>query len=367
KTVLLKSVLSGYEQTVNIDLLLGKAFHRYSAYPGLFVEEMRGELAKSISKPLIVAIDEIQKLPLLLDEVHLLIEENKGRIVFLLTGSSARKLKRGGGNLLAGRAITCYLHPLSFVECEIDLARALTFGTLPGIYLETELEIPTLDSYVVTYLREEIQQESLVRGIDRFTRFLDYAAQVNGEPVNFSKLGQQCGVSGKTAAEYYSILTDTMLAKQLSGWAHSVKKQLLQAPKFYFFDCGVLNALNGELKSDLKPSSFRYRRLFENYIVQELHRINDYFELGLRFHYWRDKDGHEVDVIVSRNVKKPLAAIEIKSHTAPRPEDCPGFSWFSDDYPDVPKWCICQTERSYDISGIKFVPWQDGLLLCKTI
>jgi predicted AAA+ superfamily ATPase len=167
--------------------------------------------------------------------VHLLIESYKGAIVFLLTGSSARKLKRGGANLLAGRAITQYLHPLSASELAIDLSRALTIGTLPGIYLEQGLETATLESYVSTYLREEIQQESLVRGIDRFTRFLDFAAQINGEPVNFAKLGQQCGISGKTAADYYSILADTMLAKQLPGWSHSVKKQKSKWVYFEYF------------------------------------------------------------------------------------------------------------------------------------
>ena len=361
KTALLKATLAQCPRTMNIDLLAGNTFQRYAAIPGLFIEEVRKELSVSSSQPLIVAVDEVQKLPALLDEVHLLIESYKGAIVFLLTGSSARKLKRGGANLLAGRAITQYLHPLSASELAIDLSRALTIGTLPGIYLEQGLETATLESYVSTYLREEIQQESLVRGIDRFTRFLDFAAQINGEPVNFAKLGQQCGISGKTAADYYSILSDTMLAKQLPGWSHSVKKQLLQAPKFYFFDCGVLNAINGELRTELKPSSFRFGRLFENYLVQEMVRINDYHELGLRFHYWRDKNGNEVDLIVSRNVTTPLLAIEIKSHQTPKPEDCPGFALLAADYPKIPRWCFCRTERAYDLSGIQFMPWQSGL------
>lgn len=361
KTALINQTVDQLTQRHLIfDLLRGQSYHRYVANPGLFGDEIRAELRRS-SEPLIIAIDEVQKIPALLDEVHSLIEEHKKRIAFLLTGSSARKLKRGGANLLAGRAITKYLHPFSSMETDIDLSRALQFGTLPGVYFDYGHEINSLESYVAAYLQEEVQQEALVRAIDRFSRFLDFAAQLNGEPVNFAKLGKQCGVSGKTAQDYYSILMDTMLARQLPGWAHSVKKQLLQAPRFYLFDCGVLNAINGELRTELKPSSFRYGRLFENWVVQEIFRLSDYLDLGLRLHYWRDKAGHEVDLLVSRNNTQPLLAIEIKSSPAPDLADCSGFENFAADYPNVPKWCLCTSPLAYERSGVKFLPWLEGL------
>lgn len=149
-------------------------------------------------------------------------------------------------------------------EVEIDLTKALKIGTLPGVYLGAdELAIPTLETYVSTYLREEVQQESLVRAIDRFARFLEYAGQSNSEPINFSKLGKQTGIAGKTTQEYFSILVDTLIAIQLPGWSESLKKQLLQASKFYFFDTGVLNAINGYLRAEIRESSFLYGKLFE--------------------------------------------------------------------------------------------------------
>ena len=366
KTALIRDALSGLKNSISIDLLRGQAFQRYVGEPATLGNELRSAV-KDGSGGLVVAIDEIQKVPSLLDEVHSLLEEFKGRIAFLLTGSSARKLRRGGANLLAGRAITRFLHPLCSLETELDLSRALQFGSLPGVYCDRGEEIAILESYVATYLREEVQQESLVRGIDRFARFLDFSGQLNGEPVNFSKLGAQCGIAGKTVLEYYSILEDTLLARTLSGWSHSVKRQLLQSPKHYFFDCGVLNAINGELRSDLKTTGYRFGKLFENFVIQELFRANDYLDLGLRFHYWRDKDGHEVDVIVSRNVKTPILAIEIKSGSKPTETDCSGFDYFSSEYPKIPRWCLCTTPRRYEKSKIRFLPWQEGIVALKGI
>lgn len=267
KTNLIKVSLPKMGQHLHIDLLRGGEYQRYLNAPERLGAEVKERL-RNMDGNLVVAIDEIQKLPRLLDEVHALIEDHKGHLAFVLSGSSARKLRRGGANLLAGRALSNFLHPLHASELDLNLAKALRLGTLPAVYFATEeIAIPMLQSYVSTYLREEIQQESLVRAIDRFGRFLEYAGQVNGEPVNFSKLSKQIGVAGRTVAEYYSILVDTLIAVQLPGWSESVKKQLLQAPKFYFFDCGVLNAINGYLQMDLKESSFLYGRLFETFVI----------------------------------------------------------------------------------------------------
>jgi predicted AAA+ superfamily ATPase len=244
------------------------------------------------------------------------------------------------------------------------LRRALQFGTLPGVYLGAdEFLIPTLETYTTTYLQEEILAESLVRAIDRFHRFLELAAQLNGEPINYSKLGKQIGSAGKTIQEYFNILVDTLIAFHLPGWATSVRKQLLQAPKYYFFDCGVLNAINGYLRIELKESSFLYGRLFENFIITQLIGSSDYASLGYRFYYWRDKNGAEVDLILARNATTPLYAIEIKSASEPAIEDMKGFRSFAEDYPEVPRLCVCQTPRRYEREGISFLPWREALLL----
>ena len=278
----------------------------------------------------------------------------------MLTGSSARKLKRGGANLLAGRAISCQYFPLSELEIALDLNRALLFGTMPGVYLDTTaLEIQTLESYVSTYLREEIQQESLVRGIERFAKFLEFAAQQNGQPVNFAKLGKNLGIAGKTVAEYYSILSDTLLATEITGWSESVRRQLFQAPRYYFFDCGVLNAINGYLRVELRQGGFLYGNLFETFIVNQLIAANHFASLGLKFFYWRDKEGREVDLILARNQFEPLLAVEIQSSSMPQPDDCPGFQAFSEEYPEIPRICVSSTPRGSSAEGIDFLPWQD--------
>lgn len=359
KTALITATFQHIPQHVHIDLLQGRDYQRYLNAPYKLGEELRLRLQTGNGQ-LVVAIDEVQKIPALLDEVHSLIEAFKGRILFLLSGSSARKLRRGGANLLAGRAISRYLHPLHASELELNLSRALRLGTLPAIYLEDEsLAVPALESYVSTYLREEIQQESLVRAIGQFSRFLEFAGQLNGEPMNFAKLGKQVGMAGKTAHEYFNILTDTLIVIHLPGWSQSVKKQLLLAPKYYFFDTGVLNAINGYLRVDLRESSFLFGKLFETFIISQLSATNDYRSLGHKFFYWRDKNGKEVDLILAQNVMTPLAAIEIKSGSAPTSHDCSGFLAFEEDYPKVPQFCLCTTPRAYRDGKILFLPWQD--------
>jgi predicted AAA+ superfamily ATPase len=344
KTKLIEMVLP--INGIFIQLLESEYFHRYLSNPALFSQEIKTRMVELPSKAaLLVAVDEIQKLPSLLDEIHSLIEIFKGRLSFVLTGSSLRKLKRSGANLLAARALTTYLHPLSILETELKLDQVLKIGSLPGVYLDPEFAKHRLRSYIGTYLQEEIQEESLVRKIDRFSRFLDLAGQLNGEPINFSKLGRTLKTTSNTVQEYFSILEDTLLCHRLDGWSESVKKQLLQAPKYYWFDCGVLNALNGELDTELKPSSYRYGRLFETYLVQEMIRHNDYLERGFRFFYWRDKNGAEVDLIVTRSSSKPLAAIEFKSSSAPNEEDCKGLLIFREDYPKVPCYCFSKSPK----------------------
>jgi predicted AAA+ superfamily ATPase len=342
-----------------VDLLKPSEFSRYIKDPSLFEDDIEAALKRH--KPITVFVDEVQKLPPLLDLVHRLIENHKGSLQFILTGSSARKLKRGGANLLAGRAWTLKLHPLTHREGVDDLNRALRYGTLPAVYFDPEGAEMTLQAYLDSYLREEILQEGIVRRLDGFMKFLEVAAQMNGEPSNYAAIARQAGVSANTCQDFFSILSDTWVAFRLDGWGRSARKQLLQAPKHYWFDCGVLNAARGELRSELQSSSSRYGNLFETWVIQELFRLNDYTRSDLRFHYWRTNTGMEVDVLVSRGSADPHLAIEIKSGTAPREADLRGLQAFHAEYPRARLACWCRTPRLYDAGSVEVYPWKDGL------
>lgn len=359
KTYLSSKFLEKIENSYTINLLHHDLYLRYITSPELFRSEIEQKILKH--EKLTVFVDEVQKLPFLLDEVHSLIEKNKKKINFLLTGSSARKLKREGVNLLAGRAWTLKLHPLTHKEVNIDLDRALTIGTLPAIYLSETFPEKTLKAYVETYIKEEILQEAIVRKIEGFIRFLDIAAQMNGEPINFSKIAQECHVATKTLQEYYSILIDTLLAFKIEGWSYSVRKQILQSPKYYLFDCGVLNALRGELKTELKPKSYRFGKLFETFVVQELIRLNDYYESDYKFFYWRTNTQIEVDIILSRGPSSSPIAIEIKSDSAPKEEDIYPLKSFKSENKNARLICLCTTPESYKIDDILVLPWQEGI------
>ena len=362
KTRLVEEFLEGKLTSWSVNLLEEDMYHRYVGHPSLIRHEVEDRLQamKGKASRLTVFIDEVQRLPNLLNEVHALIERHRDRVRFILTGSSARKLRRGGANLLAGRAWTLHLHPLTHRESVGSLARALHYGTLPGIYLADSSPERALRAYVQTYLKEEILQESILRRVDAFVRFMDVAGQMNGEPANFTKIGRDCGVSTKTVQDYYSILVDTLVAFRLDGWAHSVRKQLRQQPKFYWFDCGVLNAIRGELGAAPVEGSSRFGNLFESWVIQEIIRLNDYAESDYRLHYWRTNTGMEVDVVLSRDATHPLRAIEIKSGAAPVLADVSGLVSFQSENPKTPLWCICRTPHTYSIGPVQFLPWRDA-------
>ena len=367
KTALAQDYLARVQHAESIDLLSLDTYRRYVAEPGLFRLEIEQRLREVPGEEtLTVLIDEVQKLPELLDEVHYFIERHRRRVQFLLTGSSARKLKRSGANpgvnLLAGRAWTLKLHPLSLQEFEPDLRKALTIGTLPGIYQETTSSAKrSLKAYVETYLREEVMQESLVRKVNHFIRLLDIAGQVNGEPVNYTAIARDSGVSVKTVQEYFNILVDTLIAFRVVGWSYSIRKQLRQSPKYYFFDCGVLNAIRGELQTELKPGSYRYGKLFETFIVNEIIRANDYRELDYRLHYWRTNTGMEVDLVLARGPNDAPKAVEIKSHSSPKESDLKGLIAFSSENKKARLFCLCQTTRRYSLGPIQVIPWRKGI------
>ena len=292
KTSMIRRTLKGARI---YDLLKNEVFLSLSRRP----EQLREEITERGS---LVVIDEIQKLPNLLDEVHFLIEEKKTR--FLLTGSSARKLRRGGVNLLGGRARSRTLHPFVSKELDqFDLLRALNVGLLPSIYL-SDSPNEDLAAYCGDYLQQEIAAEGLTRNIPAFSRFLDVAASCNGQMINYSKIASDAQVPQSTVREYFQILQDTLIAQILPAWRKTVKRKPITTAKFYFFDVGVARHL--QHRGVLQAGAPDFGEAFETYIFHELKSYIDYNRSG-GLHYWRSKSQFEVDFILNETT-----AIEVK-------------------------------------------------------
>ena len=290
------------ERALILNLLRSDLYLRLSQSP--WELEAIIEAALDGKKDPIIVIDEVQKLPNLLDEVHRLIEEKKWR--FLLTGSSARKLKHGHANLLAGRAWTAHLFPLSFSEIpNFRLEHYLRYGGLPAIY-PSEFPEEELIAYAHTYLYEEIQAEGLVRKLPQFSRFLQVAALHNGLILNFNKVSSDTGVSASTIREYYEILKDTLIGFSLEPWNQSKKRKASSTAKFYFFDCGVTHALAGT--QTLDRNSNLYGRSFEQWIALELRSYLNYRRKQEALGFWRSTHQHEVDFTIGNHT-----AIEVKA------------------------------------------------------
>lgn len=341
-----------------IDLLKDADEERYGRTP----DELSHTLAKNHYTRVI--IDEIQKAPKLLDIVHLEMEKRKD-IQFVLTGSSARKLKRGAANLLAGRAFTCNLYPLTHIELgsHFSLKDALEFGTLPKLlsYSAREDKNDFLRSYVKTYLKEEIQVEQLVRNLNPFRNFLEIAAQSNGKILNYSRIAQDVHVDDKSVANYFSILEETLIGFFLAPFHRSIRKQQRESPKFYFFDPGVVRALNGTLRVELLPQTFAFGDAFEHWVILECYRLNDYYKLDYKLSYLRTKDGVEIDLIVQRPDKEDLL-IEIKSATHIKREHVSHLKSFRQDWGapcTAEVWSLDSIEK--EIDGVGCLHWTAGL------
>jgi predicted AAA+ superfamily ATPase len=288
KTTLLKAT---YPDALWIDFLKAEEYRRYLQHPEL----LRGELAVRTSVRQVV-IDEVQKVPAILDEAHWLLE-NRG-VQFALCGSSARKVKRGKANLLGGRGVRYELHGLTAQEIggEFDLTRILNHGYLPRMYLSDRPE-RLLNGYVADYLKEEVAAEGLVRNLPVYSEFLNVAALSDTELVNFSTIARECGVSSHTIQAYFEILRDTLLGRWLPAYTKRPKRRVIAAPKFYFSDVGVVNFL--ARRGVLRPGSELYGKAFENWVFHELCARNDYSEAFARISYWRLASGIEVDFIVN--------------------------------------------------------------------
>ena len=310
------------------DLLDPQMEISFRTRPQEFWEEI--SLLKSNSR---VIVDEIQKIPALLDYIQMGIDRKQ--IQFFLSGSSARKLKRGGANLLGGRAIYLQLHPLTARELgkDFNIDTILRFGSLPLISSlcaqnRKEEAIQHLKSYITTYIKEEIKMESLVRKLDSFHRFLNAAAQCNGQMIEFSNVSRECSVHVNTVKEHYSILEDTLLGRFIWPFNRSERKKA--RPKFYFFDCGVIRALQNRLSDTLTPEEKGI--LFETWMANELTRIRDYSKYEHRISLWR-KGRWEIDFIIESG-RKPLMAIECK--TGRQIKNIHSLKAFRKDFPEIP-------------------------------
>ena len=298
----------------------------------------------------IIIIDEIQKIPELLDEVHLMIEEYG--IKFLLTGSSARKLKRKGVNLLAGRARSKMLHPFSAKELgpRFDLKRALQFGLIPSIYLSDEPH-EDLQVYVGEYLQTEIANEALVRNIGAFSRFLEVAAQCHAQMINFTEISNDAQVPISTVREYFQILVDTLIAFELPAFKKTIKRKPVSTAKFYFFDVGVVHAL--QKRKSLEPKTYEWGQAFESYLFHELKTYCDY-RGGLQLHYWRSKSQFEVDFILDEQV-----AIEVKAKARVSPKDLKGLKALREENLCKRYILVCDAAEAYEVDGIEILPWRE--------
>lgn len=363
KSYYINYLLESRSEKIVIDLLDTELYSRFLKNPGQLSKIIRYKLESH--KNAVVFIDEVQKVPALLDEVHRLIETIGSKIVFILTGSSARKLRKSHANLLAGRAIYIPFFPFNMLEIDLveKFDKAMQYGTLPKVFLEKDLFIVEnyLRTYTHIYLKEEIQQESLTRSIDLFSRFLEFAAFENGNPINYSKIAKQLGVSLKTVQGHYQILEDTLLLTKIPAWTFSIRKQMIQMPKYYFFDNGILNSLTGELKTELKESSYRFGRLFENLVVNEIIRYNELMDLDYNLYHYRTNHGSEIDLILQKNIKYPPIAIEIKSTLNPETVNLKPLKSFKDEFPEAKCYVLCRVAYPYRENGVTFLPFVDGV------
>jgi predicted AAA+ superfamily ATPase len=356
KSTLLTTNYTTGKGVLYIDLLDTSDLMRYLRDTPAFYREIK---AAQNETPIII-VDEIQKIPMLLNEIHRLLEEFP-HLRFIMSGSSARKLKKMKANLLGGRALTCYLGPFSFLELndKFHLIRALELGTLPPVYLEKEDDIARdmLRSYVKTYLEEEIKQEALVRNLGAFVKFLPLAGEESGNIINFSNLSREIGVSYKTVQEYFQILVDTLIIFFLPSFARSKRKSLIQHSKFYFFDTGVLRSVKNELTLPLLPRTGAFGIYFEHFIINELKRYNDYNKLDCGFFFFRTTTGQEVDLVLEKPGKK-LVAVEIKARDSVGRADFKGLYHFKRMFPQSRLLLVSLVPRTQIFDDITVIPWQ---------
>ncbi len=341
-----------------LDLLNFELANELISYPN----QLLNRLAPYSGKKPWVIIDEVQRAPQLLDLVHKLIKEKQFK--FALTGSSARKLKRGAANLLAGRAFVYNLFPLTVTELQsrFSLDEALMFGTLPEVFSFEKNSDKTkfLKAYAETYLKEEIITEQIVRNLPPFRRFLDIAAQMNTSVINYSNIAKDIHSDPKTVRGYYEILEDTLLGIKLPAYHTSIRKQQKKASKFYLFDTGIVRALAGQVDYDLVPRSFEYGQLFESFVVSELHRRLSYKDKQFKLSYLRVNDDLEIDLILERG-KHPPTLIEIKSANKVDERHVKGLLTLGSDFKSSKKYLISKDADKKCFMDVLAYPWIEAL------
>lgn len=355
KSSLIQSIFGDSAWTVS--LLHGEEYTRYAKHPEQYRLDVAEKAGKGVRR---FVLDEVQRIPELLNEVHALLEQFPA-CQFVMLGSSARKLMRGGANLLGGRAVRRFLFPFTRQELgeRFRLDDAMRFGTLPPLTnLSDTDKQDILRAYSDTYLREEIQMEGLVRNLGGFYRFLEVAASASGEILNFSNIARECQVQIRSVQSYYEILEDTLIGFRLFPWMKSERKRLVAHPKFYFFDTGITNAINRRLVEP--PDSRLCGRLFEQCMILEAYRYIQYSASESRLFYWRTNTGAEVDLLIERHGKLE-DAFEFKSAPEVGGDDFSGLRAFRSDNPDTRLTVVYRGLHPYETDGIRVITWQQFL------
>lgn len=342
-------VKAAFPKAAYLDLLEAELFNDLLANP----QRLENFIPRGVDW---VIIDEVQRIPELLNEVHRLIEKRKYK--FILTGSSARKLRHKGVNLLGGRALTYAMHPLT--ACELggafDLERSLNFGQLPSAYTEQDPK-KYLESYVRTYLEEEIRQEGLTRNLAAFSRFLETASFSQGSVLNISNVASECGVERKVVEHYFSILEELLIAYRIPVFTKRAKRRMAAHPKFYFFDTGVYRTLRPKGPLDM-PEQIEGVAL-ETILFQELIAINDALGLGYTISYWRTVDNAEVDFVLYGD--RGIRAFEIKRTGKVTSSMTSALELFLKDYPMAKAYFVYGGSRTMREEDIDIIPIQDAL------
>lgn len=342
KSTLLKMLYPG---ALYFDLLSGEQFDRLVRNPSLLRETVEAD-----SSHRLVVIDEIQRLPSLLNEVHwLIVNRNKQ---FILSGSSPRKILRSNSNLLGGRALRYELFPLIYREIpDFDLIRALNNGLLPRHYVSKN-PVRMLSAYTGSYLRDEIMAEARLRNISSFSRFLEVAAFSNGEMVNYTNIAAECGVSSPTVKDYFQILEDTLIGRYVPSYQKKPKRRVITAPKFYFFDVGIVNHLLK--RGSITPGSESFGNAFEHFICNEIFAHSHYSGLAYPISYWRTASQIEVDFILGDDD----AAIEVKATTMAHKKHLGGLLNFADEYKVKNLILVTNDPLPRKADKVMIMPWK---------
>ena len=329
------------------DLLDTQNLVRFTREPHLLRQELAA--TTSVVRAVPIIIDEVQKVPALLDEIHAMIEQERYR--FILCGSSARKLRRGGVNLLGGRAWHFELHPLTYREVpSFDLLQTLNRGLLPAVYPDRHYR-RTLRAYVQDYLKQEVFDEGLTRNVAAFSRFFEALSYSHGELINHSAIARDCGVDSKTVREYFQILVDTLIGHHIPPFSRSTGRQSIShAQKFYLFDVGLAGHVTR--RHIVEASGAEFGRALEHFVLMELIAMRSYREAEFEIAFWRTKSGLEVDYVLDRG----RVAIEVKSRV--HAGDLKPMTAFIEEFSPKRAIVVCNERHARIVQGIEILPWR---------